>query len=624
MDTKQSLFNYQLWFLKVVTIWLIFLIAFGTVEYLLYRSEIKAVRIKTIAEQNQVVKFGHDILERHFASSLNDIRYLAKLSSIQAFLTNPTRPENKAQVTADLYQFISTKYRSYLQARILNEKGQELIRIDKSTNDKHAQIIRSGQLQNKAHRTYFMNSASLKTGDIYISRFDLNVEHHKIIRPFQPTYRFVINLGRDAQGHKVFLILNCDGSDILRQLNQLSTNIKVPLWVVNSASYFIKGPSPQDEWGWQIAGRANQKLETLYPQVWAQLCDLNSRNTHSLEMLTFSEVNIKKQLIKQCTHNLKSDFNHFYVISFLSAKEFGANNQQIFSHFVAQWLIGEILITFMVIGFGWLDYKRCKKIDQQYAAIVNLQRKQQKTMIALEKSNASLEQFAYIASHDLQEPLRVIASYVDLFTQHYEQHVDDKVKKYLFYITDATTRMRHLIFDLLDYSRVQAKPRAFHEVSLEKVFEQIHSDLSARIAKQNAQIDYTTPLPIVWGDQRQLYQLFLNLLTNALKFTQPDEIARITISAIETEQHWQIRVTDNGIGIEEQYQQEIFDIFRKLNQSDQYQGTGIGLAICKTIVENHNGQIELASELGKGTTFLITLPKFATQELDDIDDEFHS
>lgn len=624
MDTKQSLFNYKQWFLKIIAIWLIFLFAVGAIEYLLYHSEVKTFRIKTIAEQNQIVKSGHNILARHFASSLDDIRYLAKLSSIQDFLANPTGANNKARVTADLYQFISTKYRTYMQARILNESGQEIIRIDKSNDKEHARIIGSKQLQNKAHRTYFIDSENLKTGDIYISKFDLNIERHKIVRPFQPTYRFIINLGQDAQGHKVFLILNCDGSNILTQLNKLSTNTHIPLWVVNSDGYFIKGPTAQSEWGWQIKGRTNQKLETLYPRVWAQLCDANSHNDQSLEMLIFEKVNIKKQLMEQCTHHLKSDFNRFYVISFLSASQVKSNNQQIFNHFFSQWLLGGALITCVMIGFSWLDYKRCRKIDQQYTDIVNLQGKQQKTMIELEKSNASLEQFAYIASHDLQEPLRVIASYVDLLTQRNQQQLDDKAKQYLFYITDASTRMRHLIFDLLDYSRVQTKPREFHDVSLDEIFEKINTDLSERIAEQNAQIDYSTPLPIVWGDQRQLYQLFLNLMTNALKFTQPNKTAKITISSIEDQQHWKISIKDHGIGIAKQYQQEIFNIFRKLNQSDQYPGTGIGLAICKTIVENHQGRIELDSEPAKGTTFIITLPKPLIQDVNEINERVNS
>lgn len=622
MDAKQSLFNYKLWFLKIIAIWLILLAFVGTVEYLLYNSEVKTFRIKTIGEQHQAVKSGRDILVGHFSSSLDDVRYLAKLSSIKAFLANPEQRETKAQVTSDLYQFIATKYRIYMQARILNENGQELIRIDKSDDNEHASIISADQLQNKAHRDYFVDSASLVPGEIYISRFDLNIEHHKIVRPFQPTYRFVINLGLDVHGHKVFLILNCDGSNILTQLRKLSASTDVPLWVANSAGYFIKGPREKDEWGWQIADRAKQNLATLYPSLWEQLCDANTRNAQPLEMLTFEEVNIKKRLIELCTRHLKSDFNRFYVISYLSAHQVQANNRQIFNHLFYQWLLGGAFITVVMVGFAWLDYKRCKKIDQQYFAIVHLQQKQQSTMLALEKSNRSLEQFAYIASHDLQEPLRVIASYVDLFTKRYQEQLDDKAQQYLFYISDATSRMRNLIFDLLHYSRAQAKPREFHEVALKQVFEQISADLSERIAEKYAQIDYASPLPTVLGDQRQLYQLFLNLLTNALKFTQPEQTATITISAAEQEQHWQIQVKDNGIGIAKEHQQEIFDIFRKLNQSDQYPGTGIGLAICKTIVENHHGKIELDSEPDKGTTFIITLPKHQISE--DTDDGFNS
>ena len=224
----------------------------------------------------------------------------------------------------------------------------------------------------------------------------------------------------------------------------------------------------------------------------------------------------------------------------------------------------------------------------------------------LARSNAELEQFAYVASHDLQEPLRMVASYVQLLARRYQGKLDADADDFIGYAVDGASRMQVLINDLLAYSRVERKGRPFEPVDCEQVISYVLTDLEASIEQTQATIT-SDALPVVSGDIGQLTQVFENLLTNSIKF-HGDAPPRIHISAQRDGAWWRFSVRDNGIGIEPQYWERIFLIFERLHDRASYPGTGIGLAITKKIIERHGGQIEVRSEYGTGTEFLFTLP----------------
>ncbi len=224
----------------------------------------------------------------------------------------------------------------------------------------------------------------------------------------------------------------------------------------------------------------------------------------------------------------------------------------------------------------------------------------------LARSNEELEQFAYVASHDLQEPLRVISGYVQLIEHKYKGRLDADADQFIYYIVDGATRMRQLITDLLDYSRVSTRGKPLQPTNLQNVLERVLADLKGVIEESGAVLK-CGPLPTVRGDEIQLIRLFQNLIANAIKFRsgRPPEI---DVSASRDGDHWTLAVRDNGIGIERQYWERIFVIFQRLHTRQKYPGTGIGLAICKRIVERHGGTIWLDSRPGQGTTFFFTLP----------------
>jgi PAS domain S-box-containing protein len=224
----------------------------------------------------------------------------------------------------------------------------------------------------------------------------------------------------------------------------------------------------------------------------------------------------------------------------------------------------------------------------------------------LARSNSELEQFAYIASHDLQEPLRMVGSYVQLLERNYKKLFDAKGEEYIAYAVDGAKRMQMLINDLLSYSRVGTQGSEFALTDCAGVAGLAIRNLQKAIQESGATIT-CDPLPTVLGDRMQLLQLFQNLLANAIKF-RTEQSPEIRIMATHTDGVWQFAVKDNGIGIEQRHFERIFLIFQRLHSRRQYPGTGMGLAICKKIVDRHGGTIWPVSKPGMGTTFFFTLP----------------
>lgn len=223
----------------------------------------------------------------------------------------------------------------------------------------------------------------------------------------------------------------------------------------------------------------------------------------------------------------------------------------------------------------------------------------------LARSNAELEQFAYVASHDLQAPLATIASYAQLLEKRSQDQLDSQAKKFIGNIVNGCMRMQTLIDDLLEYSRVGRSQKPFQPTDCDRVVEQALANLQGVIRETQAVVTYSD-LPAVTGDFSQLVQLFQNLIGNAIKYRNEAPPA-IRVSACKSEKNWLFSVSDNGIGIAPGHQERIFQIFQRLHTQKEYSGTGIGLAICQKIVQRHGGSIWVESEPGEGSTFHFTL-----------------
>jgi len=229
-------------------------------------------------------------------------------------------------------------------------------------------------------------------------------------------------------------------------------------------------------------------------------------------------------------------------------------------------------------------------------------------MTELERSNADLEQFAYVASHDLQEPLRMISSYIRLLERRYGDDMAPEALEFMGFAVDGAHRMQDIINDLLTYSRVGRKGRPFAPVSLEEVLAVARGTLAVAIEEAGASVTVAEPLPMVYGDSHELARLFQNLLGNAVKYRRKDVGPRIVISWDRADGQCRVSVSDNGIGVPAEFHDRIFQICQRLHTRDEYSGTGVGLAVCKKIAERHGGRIGVVSTPGEGSTFWVTLP----------------
>jgi signal transduction histidine kinase len=229
-----------------------------------------------------------------------------------------------------------------------------------------------------------------------------------------------------------------------------------------------------------------------------------------------------------------------------------------------------------------------------------------RTLEDLERSNKELQEFAYVASHDLQEPLRKIANFSEMLAKQYQGQLDQQAVRYFGYVTDGAKRLQTLINDLLSYSRLGRAELLLIPASLEEILKGTLNDLHALIKENHVKISHE-PLPTLKVNPQQMRQLLQNLIANAIKF-HSDRPPMIHIAARQEDREWLVSIRDNGIGFEPQYAENIFTVFKRLHNQEQYPGTGIGLAICKKIVERHGGRIWAESGPDGGATFYFTIP----------------
>ncbi len=228
----------------------------------------------------------------------------------------------------------------------------------------------------------------------------------------------------------------------------------------------------------------------------------------------------------------------------------------------------------------------------------------------LQERNEALDEFAHVAAHDLQEPVRLIKSFSDILSKKYEHLLDERGKKYLFHLSDASQRMSKLIQELLAFSLIGRDKIKFEKIKLDKILTDVTTDLTEKISQTGGQL--ILPIDtniIIHGHASGIYRVFLNLINNALKFVDPETSPHIVVAITEMDTNWVLSVQDNGIGMESEVLSQIFKPFKRLHARDVYEGSGLGLATCKKIIQKHGGKIWVESTPGKGSVFYFTLPK---------------
>ena len=259
---------------------------------------------------------------------------------------------------------------------------------------------------------------------------------------------------------------------------------------------------------------------------------------------------------------------------------------------------------------------REERVSHEMSALAESERRLAEANAALEiqardlaRSNAELEQFAYVASHDLREPLRMISAYTGLIERRYHDQFDADAREFLRFARDGARRMDEMVMNLLEFSRIGRRSDPAQPVALAEVVGEALDNLALAVEESGSRIEVADALPTIAGSRPDLVRLFQNLIANAIKFRHPDRAPTIRLGVAEDDHHWTWSVADNGIGIAPDHFDRIFQIFQRLHSRDKYDGTGIGLAVCRKVVEHHGGRIWVESDPGQGTTFLFTLPK---------------
>jgi light-regulated signal transduction histidine kinase (bacteriophytochrome) len=259
-------------------------------------------------------------------------------------------------------------------------------------------------------------------------------------------------------------------------------------------------------------------------------------------------------------------------------------------------------------GLGYLRRRREAADAEAEARLQALVDQLAQQNLALARSNQELENFAYVASHDLQEPLRMVRSYCELLKDTYAGKLGGEGEEFLHFATDGAERMQVLIRDLLTYSRASRNELVLSEVDLGTLLDELKQVLTPALESTHARLIVEAPLPAVPAERNMLGQVLQNLIANAIKFHQPGQSPEVRVSAARENDTWVVAVADNGIGIEPRFQAKIFEMFKRLHTREQYEGTGIGLAVCKKIVERHGGRIWVKSAPGAGAVFRFSLP----------------
>ena len=590
----------------------------------------------------------------NMAELIRDLRFVTGTPPIQGLIraernggADPSDGSSEAEWVARLGLIFSEMLKAKpqnVQIRFIRANGLELIRVDRYGPNGTIQRISQNELQDKSASKYLSETLRLDTGHVYLSDIGLNREFGEIVQPLQPVIRAatpVYTADRELFG---IVIINHNLQTTFDALKSIA-GVDHQFVIANGRGEYLAHPEAERRFAFEY-GRSS-KITQDFP-IAQRLLDepqlevLNGKgNTngkalvYSLRSITYNPEDSTDRLILATSHDfqdalaikdrmlskiylflifvlLMSGILAIYVsrriagpiISMrntLNRDGLATQSEDLPIHDGGE--LGELARAFdnLLQELSRKQTLLAAEITERKGAELELRVNNQKLKAAYKE----LEQFTYIASHDLQEPLRTVQSLVEMFEENYGSEMDEQAKTFLGFIKESTMRMTALIRGLLDYGRLGGESE-LTEVDCQELVNAVCVDLSLRLDEVGGSVEYKD-LPVITGKKTELRLLFQNLISNGLKFRRPDVSPEIIIAAERGLDCWQFSVSDNGIGIAPEHFQHIFMIFQRLHGRDEFEGSGIGLAHCKKVVELHGGEIWVESQLNVGTVFYFSL-----------------
>lgn len=590
------------------------LVLTGSLSFYVYQQEKARILDSTKTTYSEHLFQQSELIRAMFASTIKDLNYLAINTSFLDYL-NISNEQTQKDLLNTMHPLAQQNW-NYRQVRFLDWKGMEKIRFNWHLDSLH--LAGADQLQDKSDRYYFLRSRQLKKGQVYVSPVDLNVEHGKIEVPHQAVIRFCKPIYQSDNHPVGILVINQYLNSLFQWLLNRNTKLEGNILLLNQEGYWLASNDEHIPFGFMFKEHQNEKFSTFYPLAWKQLQNNAQGEVLSNDrLIVFRKFSLgfdlKNNKLFQEDELAGSPESQWLLVANIPTTKIHALQEM--NRLFRLSLLLSILILFCIAYIiSWLIYREKEIIKELNVLNKTLEQRVTERTTELQKSNTELkavneelEAFTYSVSHDLRAPLRHISGFADLLVKKNLADLTGQGPVYLNYIKQSTQEMNQLILDLLNFSRIIRSDLNCTKIDMSKLVKEVQAVTEESFPNQK--IDWTiSALPEVYGDRNLLRQVWINLLSNAVKYSSNQKISKIEISHQQQKKQFIFQVKDNGVGFDETYSHKLFKTFQRLHSSEDYEGTGIGLAIVRKIIIRHHGEIWAKSQAGQGATFYFSIP----------------